>query len=78
MVVLSALPILAAAAALVAAHPHPNGYSSETSSAALPQRWYHDSDHPAHALFARRSNVKRDDDPSPSVGSSGAYTYSLI
>ncbi|EJD01510.1 glycoside hydrolase/deacetylase [Fomitiporia mediterranea MF3/22] len=67
MVALTALAVASASLALVAAHPHP--HASETRSAPLPGRWYHEEDHPVHALFRRAPTNSKRADPSPSVGS---------
>ncbi|KAL5530059.1 hypothetical protein ACEPAF_6316 [Sanghuangporus sanghuang] len=66
---LAALSVSAAAVTAVVAHPHPHPEGSRTRSAPLPDRWYHDEDHPVHALFrSQPTNGKRQS--MPEVGSS--------
>ncbi|KAA1466515.1 glycoside hydrolase/deacetylase [Dentipellis sp. KUC8613] len=67
----SKLSVFLSALSLVAASsiPHDGRAPHEHNvRSSLPSRWYHDDDHPAHALFRRQSTTTNSSDGFPEVG----------
>jgi len=65
------LPLVAFCSLFSDAYPHENAHDHDHSEQhSLPSRWYHDEDHPVHALFRRQNAVTGTDGVQyPAVGS---------